>query len=131
MRKSYGFRTFRCLDLRSIPLLANYPSRNRPTNSFDEPRFLSHEYTRMHTDRIRSGLAGDRDNRRRPPRQKPVDAPPQPHHAIIEPHLVQPQPRALENSPADEPGRPGDAIEADDLLHLQAHPFQLALQLRL
>ncbi len=37
MRKSYGFRTFRCLELAPITHLASCPSRNRPTNSSDEP----------------------------------------------------------------------------------------------
>jgi transposase len=37
MRKSYGFRTFRCLDSRSITDLANCRSRNPPTISSDEP----------------------------------------------------------------------------------------------
>ena len=38
MRKSYGFRTFAASSLRSITHLANYPSRNRPTISSDEPK---------------------------------------------------------------------------------------------
>src|SRR5438270_4418774 len=41
MRKSYGFRTFRCLELPSITHLASYPSQNRPTISSDEPNSLS------------------------------------------------------------------------------------------
>ena len=37
MRKSYGFRPSAASNLRSITHLANCPSRNRPTNSSDEP----------------------------------------------------------------------------------------------
>jgi hypothetical protein len=38
MRQSYGFRTFRCLEL-ALTHLASCPSRNRPTDSSDEPGF--------------------------------------------------------------------------------------------
>ena len=36
MRKSYGFRTFRCLELALYHSLGKLPE-NRPTNSSDEP----------------------------------------------------------------------------------------------
>jgi phospholipid/cholesterol/gamma-HCH transport system permease protein len=39
MRKSYGFRTFRRLELALYTHLASCPSRNRPMNSSDEPFF--------------------------------------------------------------------------------------------
>ena len=40
MRKFYGFRTFRCLELALYHSLASCPNRNRPTNSSDEPLFF-------------------------------------------------------------------------------------------
>jgi hypothetical protein len=45
MRKSYGFRTFRCLELALYHSLGKLPepeSTNRPTNSSDEPTLLGH-----------------------------------------------------------------------------------------
>ena len=41
MRKSYGFRTYRVLELASITHLANYPSRNSPTIFSDESSALT------------------------------------------------------------------------------------------
>jgi hypothetical protein len=40
IRKSYGFRTDRVLELASITHLASSLSRNRPTISSDEPKSL-------------------------------------------------------------------------------------------
>ena len=40
LRKSYGFRTYRVLELSLITRLASCLSRNAPTISSDEPYFL-------------------------------------------------------------------------------------------
>ena len=40
MRKSYGFRTFRCLELALYHSLGKLPEPDRLTNSSDEPFYL-------------------------------------------------------------------------------------------
>src|SRR5262245_22196765 len=73
----------------------------------------------------------DGDDGRRTPGQEPVDTPPQPHHAIVQAHLMQAEPRALHHAPAEPPRRPRHTIEADDLLDLKSHGFHFGFQLRL